>query len=134
MSGDDVTIGSAIALPYSPTPARRKAGPVSAAPESDTVLVRRELESRSCPNWIRRCEASCPFALLGATEAGRLELAIPFRPDLRVSAGQAIVRRHVADRAVQPPSVVLLHAITDDPPRVLQVQRRLRAHRFGFQR
>ena len=71
---------------------------------------------------------------LGATDAGGLEFAIACLPDLGVPADQAIVRGHVPDRAVQPPGVVLLHEGADHPPRVLQVQRCLRAHRLGFQR
>src|SRR5437867_12194584 len=84
-----------------------------------SVLVQRELESRSCPNWFGRGEAT-HLPPLGATDAGGLEFAIACLPDLSVPAGQAIVRRHVSDRAVQPPGVVLLHEVADDPPRVRQ--------------
>src|SRR5262249_28088575 len=98
------------------------------------VLVQRELESRSCPNWIRRCEATRLVASGRATDTSRLELAIPRRPDLAMPAGQGIVWRHVADGTVQPARVVLLHEVPDHPPRVLQAQRRLGADGLGFQR
>ena len=91
------------------------------------VLVQRELESRSCPNWFGRGEVAHLVPPLGATDTGGLEFAIARFPDLGVPAGQAIVRRDVPTRAVQPAGVVLHHEVPDHPPRVLQVQRRLRA-------
>ena len=41
------------------------------------------------------------FALGGAPGASRLELAVSFLPDLRVSALESVVRRDVADHDVQ---------------------------------
>ena len=50
------------------------------------------------------------------------------------STEQRALERTVEDlrERLQPPGVVLLHEVADDPPRVRQVQRRLGAHRFGF--
>src|SRR5437667_6317910 len=73
-------------------PARQKMRSASTRMDgySRCVLVQRELESRSCPNWFGRGEAT-HLPPLGATDAGGLEFAIACLPDLSVPAGQAIL-------------------------------------------
>ena len=82
------------------------------------VLVQRELASRLCPNWIGRGEATRLVSPFGATDAGGLEFPIACLPDLRCAGGQA---RHVSDRAVQPPGVVLLHEAAETHHQVFRI-------------
>src|SRR4051794_599043 len=56
---------------------------------------------------------------------GRRQLLSPRRPDGLRATSQLVGRRHVGDGAVQTHRVVIGHELGDQPPSVLQAQRRL---------
>jgi hypothetical protein len=55
-----------------------------------------------------------------------LQLPIPLGMDLSLTPGEHVLRRDVANRAVQTNAVVMLDVVLDQTPRVIQRQRRSR--------
>src|SRR5580692_9078427 len=64
---------------------------------------------------------------------GRIQLAIPLGTDRLFATGQLVRGRDVTDRAVQADFVVVRHELRDQPPGVLQAQRRLDLDALSFQ-
>ena len=63
-----------------------------------------------------------------------LQLAIACRMDLRLSPGEHVLRRDVADGAVQAHGVVVVHVALNQTPRIFQRQRRSRPDALRFER
>ena len=60
------------------------------------------------------------------------ELAIARRVDLRLSASEHIVRRHITDGAVQTHGVVVIHVGLNQAQRIFPGQRCAGPDAFGF--
>ncbi len=64
----------------------------------------------------------------------RLQLPIPLGLDLLLMPGEHVLRRDVADGAVQTGVVVMLYVTLNQTPRILQRQRRARPDALPFER
>src|SRR3954447_26462524 len=64
---------------------------------------------------------------------GRRQFLLACGPDRLGPTGQLVGRRDIGDRAVQAHRVVMVHELGDQPPSVLQTQRRLDANALSFQ-
>src|SRR5436190_14301778 len=63
-----------------------------------------------------------------------LQLPIPLGVDLRLTPGEHVLRRDVANRAVQADVVVMLDVALHQTPRIFQRQWRSRTDAFPFER
>ena len=89
------------------------------------------------PATSRRLAACSSRGLLAVTLAllsGGFQLAVAFRVDLCLSAREHVVRRHVADRAVQSDVVVALHIRLHQALRIFQRERCSGPDTLAFQR
>jgi len=75
-----------------------------------------------------------PLAATLTLLSGSFQLAVAFRLNLLLTPRQHVPRCDVADGAVQPDIVVMLHVALDQTPRIFQRQRRSRSNAFAFQR
>src|SRR5215813_1011594 len=66
--------------------------------------------------------------------ASFLQFVVAGSMDLYLSPSQHILRRHIADRAVQAHGVVVLHITLDQTPRIVQSQWRKRPNAFPLER
>ena len=63
-----------------------------------------------------------------------LQLPVALRVDLLLTPGEHVLRRDVANGAVQADIVVMFHVALHQPPRILQRQRRSRPDALSFER
>ena len=82
------------------------------------------------PRRSSRCLLTTNLALF----SGLLHLPIPLGVDLSLTPREHVLRRDVADGAVQADVVVMLHVALHQTPGIVQLQRRSRLDALSFER
>src|SRR4051812_272147 len=106
-------------------------GPWSALGSRPRVARSSDQGSSVYPRALRLCQS----LLLGRGAppgVGRRQFLLACRPARLGPTGQLVGRRDIGDCTVQPHRVVMAHELGDEPPSVLQGQRRLDANALSF--
>src|SRR3954453_19738968 len=107
-------------------------GPWSALGSRPRVALSSDQVSSFYPGALRPCKA----LLLGLgtpSGVGRRQFLLSCDLDRLGPTGQFVGRRDIGDRAGQAHRVVMVHELGDQPPSVLQAQRRLDPNALSFQ-
>src|SRR5258705_10878367 len=112
--------------------ARSGLGPWSALGSRPRVALSSDQVSKVYPGALRPCK-SLLLGLGAPPGVARRQFLLACGPDRLGPAGQPVDRREIGDRAVQAHRVVMVHELGDQPPSVLQAQRRLDANALSFQ-
>src|SRR4051794_659056 len=107
-------------------------GPWSALGSRPRVALSSNQVSSVYPGALRPCKV----LLVGfgtPSGVGRRQFLLSCGPDRLGPTGQLVGRRDIGDRAVQAHRVVMVHELGDQPPSVLQAQRRLDPNALSFQ-
>src|SRR5258708_26191106 len=107
-------------------------GPWSALGSRPRVALSSAQVSSVYPGALRLCK-SLLLGLGASPGVGRRQFLLACGPDGLGPTGQLVGRRDLGDRAVQAHRVVMVHELGDQPPSVLQAQRRLDANALSFQ-
>src|SRR4051812_34051488 len=121
----------------SAAPAVRSVRPLhvgtTGCPKSRCVLVQRELECQRVRLGSCGSRLGMEVAARGAASPGGIELPITSIEDLLVAALEPGLRRHVADRAVQPHGIVVLDIPSRHAQAVLEGEGHARSKAFRFE-
>src|SRR3954452_15521034 len=107
-------------------------GPWSALGSRPRVALSSAQVSRVYSGALRLCK-SLLLGLGASPGVGRRQFLLARGPDRLGPTGQLVGRCDIGDRAVQAHRVVMVHEFGDQPPSVLQAQRRLDANALSFQ-
>src|SRR5712671_1330159 len=107
-------------------------GPWSALGSRPRVALSSAQVSSVYPGALRLCK-SLLLGLGAPPGVGRRQFLLACGPDRFGPTGQLVGRRDIGDRTMQAHRVVMVHELGDQPPSVLQAQRRLDPNALSFQ-